>query len=299
MLSNTTDKYIYQGNGSSTTFTIAHQIIVSDINETLVYLRDETNPANPITTLQTYGALQQYTLSGANPPSIPFNNMVVMNVAPTSNQKLIICRSMPLTEILNLVTGQDFDFANTQVELERIVAMIQELYEITTRCAALTIATTKTQLIIPEPQPNTVLGFDSQSNPLMVLYPSPLSGLLPTPVESQVSLADNTSGQSLTGFSVAATVYSMMTLRYSIMRSSTNGTLRETGWIVLTYDNTNSVWRIANPTFGPDVGGLTFSVSTTGGVGSLTVATDAMSLGGSSFVNKMRYKVIDYAGVEV
>src|ERR1019366_294076 len=129
--------------------------------------------------------------------------------------------------------------------------------------------------------------FDSTPSANMVLYPT--TALFPVYSELEVVLSDNTSGQALTGFSVAATVYASMILRYSLLRTSTNGTLREVGYVVLTYDNTNSVWRISNPTFGPDVGGCTFSVATSGGVGTLSVATDTFSLGGSSIVDKIRF----------
>ena len=295
-MSNTADKAIYQGNGSNVNFAIPHQIVVNDQNETLVYLRDETVPTSPVITLQTYGALQNYILTGANPPTTPFNNNVQMNVAPTSSQKLIIIRLMPLTEVLNLLTSGNFDYANLNTELIRIVAMIQQLNEITTRAPVLSIGTTQTQLNIPEPQPNTVLGFDSTPSANLMLYQVP--GQLPVATESEVVLADNTSGQSLTGFSISALVYSSAILRYSLLRTSSAGTLREVGYVVLTYDNTNSVWRISNPTFGPDVGGCTFSVTTSAGVGTLTVATDSFSLGGTSIVDKIRFKVIDAALVE-
>ena len=295
-MSNTSDKAIYQGNGSNVNFAIPHQIVVNDQNETLVYLRDETIPTAPVITLQVYGSLQNYTLTGSNPPTTPFNNNVKMNVAPTSNQKLIVIRLMPLTEVLNLLTSGNFDYANLNTEFIRVVAMIQQLNEITSRSPVLNIGTTKTQLNIPEPLPNTVLGFDSTPSANLMLYSVP--GQLPVSSETQVIAADNTAGQAVPGFSLAAGTYSSAIFRYSTKRQSTLGTLRDVGYIVLTYDNTNSVWRISNPTFGPDMCGVTFSVSTSSGVATLTFTTDSFSLGGASYVGTMRWKVIDYALVE-
>jgi hypothetical protein len=286
MLTNVIDKYIYQGNGSNTTFAVQHQIIVNDINEIGVILRDETNPSTPVITVQTYGAMQNYTLSGQSLPTIPFNNTVVMNVAPTANQKIIIYRIIPLTELLNLLTSGNFDYTNINTEFMRVVAMLQQLNEVTTRSPLLSIGTTNTGLQIPEPVANTVLGFDSNKN--LILYSQ---SQVPSSSETQVAAADNTGGQALTGFSVSALVYSLITVDCSILRQSSNGTLRERSRVILSYDNTNAVWRLANPTDGPDLTGVTFAVSTSGGVGTLSFTTDSFSLGGSSYVGKIRYKV--------
>src|ERR1035437_3559893 len=135
MLSNLVPKQSYQGDGSTRDFVIPFTIIVSDTSETLVYVRDETVPTALVTTLKTYGALQDYTLTGAVPPTTPFNNNVNFNAgkAPTSNQKVIVIRSLPLTQILNLLTSGTFDFANINIALDRLVAMIQQLQEEATR----------------------------------------------------------------------------------------------------------------------------------------------------------------------
>ena len=290
MLTNQVDKVTYQGNGSNVNFPITFDIIVSDLNETLVYIRDETIPSAPVITLQIQGSMQDYTLTGANPPTTPFNNNVQFNTAPSTTQKVILARNMPLTQLLQLLTSGTFDYQNIDIEFMRLVAMLQQINEITTRAPALNLCTQLGQLNIPEPLPNTVLGFDGTPSANLVLYPTNGGAFIGYQSETQVLASDNTSGQTLTGFSVNASTYSVLKVDVSILRQSTSGCLREVGQLILTYDTINSVWRISNPTQGPDLAGVTFAVSTASGIGTITFSTDSFSLGGSSYVGKIRYK---------
>lgn len=292
MLTNQVDKITYQGNGSNVNFPIAHDIIVNDQNETLVYVRDETDPLNPTTSLKVYGALQDYTLTGANPPTTPFNNNVQFNIAPTSTQKVIVVRFMPLTELLNLLTSGTFDYKNIDVELMRIVAMLQQLNELILRAPLLAITEQIGQLVIPEPVKNTLIGFDSVPTPTLKLYPLTQADSLASNFETQVAVNDNSSGQVLTGVNLDSSIYSLITITCSILRKSANGTLREKSKIVLSYDDVNSVWRLSNTSEGPDLCGVTFHISTTNGIGTMTFDTDSFSLGGASYVGKLRYKTL-------
>lgn len=161
MITNQVDKQSYSGNGSNVNFAIPFTIVVNDINETGVILRDISDPASPIDTLLTYGAGQNYILTGSNPPTQPFNNNVQLAVAPTANQIVVVFRVMPLTQVLNMVAN-GFDYSNLNVVHDRIVAMAQVLLEVINRCPQLAIATQRTAPdYIPEPQANTILGYDA------------------------------------------------------------------------------------------------------------------------------------------
>lgn len=288
MLSNLYVKTSYQGNGSSTNFAIPFQNIVSDSAETLVYVRDETIPTAPVESLKVQGALQDYTLTGASPPTTPFNTTVVFNTAPTSSQKVVLYRLLPLTQLLTLLTSGVYDFSTITLALDRIVAMIQQLNEQSTRTPLLQRSTQSAQLVIPEPQASTVIGFDT--NKALTLYPATT---VPAVLELQVTVADNGAGQALTGFSVDAAVYRTLTIGYTLLRKSSNGTLREVGQLILTYDDTNSVWVISNPVEGGSgLCGVTFSVNTASGVGTIVFTSDSFSLGGSSYSGAIRFKTI-------
>lgn len=162
-ISNLVDKASYVGNGSNTNFSIPFTILVSDQAEVGVILRDITLGAtNPVDTPQVFGALQNYTLSGAVPPGTPFNTTVVMNVAPTSNQIVVVYRIFPLTQILTLLTSGQFDFANIDLALDRIVVMCQYLNEKISRMPILPQATqiSAANTQCTEMQANTVMGFN-------------------------------------------------------------------------------------------------------------------------------------------
>lgn len=160
MITNLLDKQSYAGNGSNRNFAIPFTIVVNDVNEVGVILRDITVPAAPVDTLQVYGALQNYILTGANPPGTPFNTTVQMNVAPTANQIIVVYRKMPFTQLLNMVTN-NFDFSNLNVVHDRIVAMIQVLSETIDRAPRLLLSSqTKQPNFISEPQNGSALGWN-------------------------------------------------------------------------------------------------------------------------------------------
>jgi hypothetical protein len=161
MITNLVDKQSYAGNGSNVNFGIPFTVVVNDINETGVILRDITVPSSPVDTLLVYGAGQDYVLTGASLPTQPFNNNVQLKVAPTANQIVVVYRVMPLTQLLNMITN-GFDFSNLNQVHDRIVAMLQVVAEIAGRCPQLAFATQRSSPdYIPEPQANTFLGYDS------------------------------------------------------------------------------------------------------------------------------------------
>lgn len=110
-------KQTYQGNGATTTFAIPFQVIESAVNETKVYIRDESTD-EPTETLKTYST--HYTISGSN---------VVFNTAPASTEVVIIYRELPLTQTLDLQNNADFVPVSQETALDRIVAMAQQINE--------------------------------------------------------------------------------------------------------------------------------------------------------------------------
>jgi hypothetical protein len=171
-LANTTVKAAYNGNGANTTFAIPFTPIVSDSNETLVYLRDESDPDNITVTLQTEGALNDYTLTGRPTPA-DFHVNVEFNSAPSADQKVIILRALPLTQTLNLSAGGAFQPESQENALDRIVAMIQQLGEVVSRVPKLNIGELITEdgMVLPEPVSGGIFGWDEDA--LTLRYYSP------------------------------------------------------------------------------------------------------------------------------
>lgn len=127
MLSNQVVQQVYQGDGTTDTFSITPDIIVNDSSEIKVYIRDESDPDNITETLQVEGAMQDYILTGANPPSQPFDDTIEFNTPPTADQIVIIIRELPLTQVLDLNPSQAFPALSAENTLDRIVAMIQQV----------------------------------------------------------------------------------------------------------------------------------------------------------------------------
>lgn len=192
MLSNLNVRHTYQGNGSNTNFAILFDIMDSDVNETLVYVRDETDANNPVTTLKTYGALQDYTLSGASPPTTPFNTTVVFNVAPSATQKVILIKKLPLTQLLNLLTSGTFDFSNINHAFDRIVTMIQILDDMVNRVPIFDKDTQlTTPLIYPDAKASILFGLDSLKAPKLYTLADIAAGVTTALTASRALVSDS------------------------------------------------------------------------------------------------------------
>lgn len=165
-LSNLNVKATYQGNGSNTTFAIPYAFISDDSAETKVYIRDESNASAITENLQTEGAMQDYTLTGANPPSTPFNTDVEFNTAPSSDEKVIIIRNLSITQPTDLST--DVDLESIELSLDRNTALIQQLDEVLSRSVKLSVTEQQSidNMIWPVTIPaNGIFGFDENKEP--------------------------------------------------------------------------------------------------------------------------------------
>lgn len=130
-------KQKYNANGVTTTFAIPQAIVDSDSDEVLVYVVDESavdgnGDPKPTHTLQTEGALQDYTLTGSSPPTTPFNTTVEFNSAPgdgTGNIKVLIIRTLALTQPTDLNPTGAVNVAAIELSLDRLTAMMQGAFE--------------------------------------------------------------------------------------------------------------------------------------------------------------------------
>jgi hypothetical protein len=147
-LANTTVQALYSANGSNVDFAIPFTPIIDDSAETLVYVRDEsTDPATE--TLQTEGALNDYTLIGA-PTANDFHTTVRFNTAPANGLIVLVIRQLPRTQTLDLQPSGAFQPASQESALDRLAAMVQELNQKIRRALLKPITTSELDDVMPE-----------------------------------------------------------------------------------------------------------------------------------------------------
>lgn len=152
-LSNTTIKAFYSGDGADLTFAIPFTPIVDDSAETLVYIVDNTNPLAVTLTLKVEGIGNDYTLTGA-PDADSFHTTVTFNTAPSATQKVVVIRALPLTQTLDMsVSG--FRPPSIELQLDRAIAMIQQLNEMLTRVPLVDVGE---NLAAPLTLPRSIIG---------------------------------------------------------------------------------------------------------------------------------------------
>ena len=154
-LSARTMKTTYNANGTLTTFALPDVPIVDDSAEVKVYTRDDS--VYPATiTLQTEGALNDYTLTGA-PDNDSFHVNVEFNTAPTSGLKVIVALVQAFTQALDYNGNNSAGVRPTVLEqqLDVVTGLCQQLEEQLTRVPKMHIAEQQTEAALTLPAPNT------------------------------------------------------------------------------------------------------------------------------------------------
>ncbi len=159
-------KALYNANGVTVNFAIPFANILNDSVETFVYKVDESvNPATE--TLQTEGALQDYTLTGASPPGTPFDTHVTFNTAPASGLKIMVVRRLALTQPEDLDATSTVNLTTLERALDRVTALIQQLDEAIKRGPKFRQSyTALTDPLLPDPSANQFLKWNSSANGL-------------------------------------------------------------------------------------------------------------------------------------
>jgi len=130
-VSNTVVKQMYNGNGSTTNFAIPFAYIPDEASaQVKVYT---IVSSTGVATLRTEGAMQDYTLTPAydavTNPNGP--TTVVFNTAPTALQKVLVIRSVPLTQVIEYIANaSSFRADDVEEGMDRLALMIQQLAEV-------------------------------------------------------------------------------------------------------------------------------------------------------------------------
>lgn len=164
-LISTTVRQTFNGNGATTGFTIPADFWQNA--DILVYIRDEADPSNITETLQTEGALQDYTLTGGDPASGINPTTVTFNTAPTATDKVVLVRSINLEQELDLATSKKWVANSVEEQLDKIVGMIQQLNDKIRRSVIQRITTQSLDLELSEPEANKLLSWNSTATKIV------------------------------------------------------------------------------------------------------------------------------------
>lgn len=223
-LSNTTVRAIYTANGVTTSFAIPHDRIQSTTAEVEVYTADQSvDPATETLITQGTGATQ-YGISGSN---------VVFVTAPASGIKVVVQRTIALTQPTDLTTNGAFDAETVEETLDRLVAEIQLVNHKLRRVPLLrtTIPDSKLDMDITDPAALSYLRWNSAADGIE--SGSTTSGTLNIPgssTDNAIARWDGTGGNSVqnSGLTIDDTNAIGGTIPSATITTLTNTTLNTT-----------------------------------------------------------------------
>jgi len=170
-ISNTTNKVIYQGDGSTTEFPFSFRIF--EETDLVVSLYEI---ATGIETELTLNSDYTVTINGDN------GGTVIMATAPSSSYKLIIKRILPLTQETDYVEGDPFPAESHERALDKLTMITQQLNEQLDRTVKVDITQTSVDTTLPIPEALKFLRWNSDASKLenasgitSIEYPSTIS----------------------------------------------------------------------------------------------------------------------------
>lgn len=154
-VSTTVNRKVYAGNGSTTVFPTTFSFFVNtDLVVTLV------NDTTGVETLQVLTT--NYTVSGGSGST----GDVTMLVAPPSGNSLVIERLLPKTQTTDYVENDDFPADSHEQALDRLVMLVQELFDKTDRSLILPAVTALSGLTLPQPGADLYLKYNAAGTDL-------------------------------------------------------------------------------------------------------------------------------------
>lgn len=153
----TTARVEYTGNGSTTAFTVPFYFLAN--GDLKVY------QAGVLKTITTH-----YTVSGAGNPA---GGTVTFGTAPTSGQSVVIFRDPALTQSTDYTPNDPFPAESHERALDRLTMIAQRNRELVDRAFHLADGDTSgASTVIPSPEANTVVSWNSQGTALVNRDPS-------------------------------------------------------------------------------------------------------------------------------
>lgn len=150
-VSTQTSRADYTGNGVTTSFAVPFYFLD---NSHLTVLRTQIS-TGVVTTL---ALTTDYGVTGAGVSS---GGAVICTTAPTTDQKLSILRSVPLTQLVHYVPNDPFPAATHEQALDQLTMEVQQVNEIAGRALTLPANTTGVSAALPTPSSNKLIGWNS------------------------------------------------------------------------------------------------------------------------------------------
>lgn len=220
-LSTTITRALYTGNGTNTTFAIPGTIIESDSAEVMVY----ELALDGTVTLLVEGALQDYTLTGASPPSTPFDTDVEMNSAPANGVKILVIRILAITQGIHVNSNSEIIAATTQERgYDRLTAICQQLQEQINRAVKLNITSNDTDIEIETPELDYVLVGDANGNIVNGLKTETIQAA----IDAAISAAAEAAAAALSAAQAAASAAAAAVSAADALESENNAETAET-----------------------------------------------------------------------
>lgn len=186
-----------QGNGVAVNFAIPFHY--QDEDEIEVWLRDETDPDNITETQMVEGALQDYTLTGATPPTTPLSTTVTFNTAPVADTYVHIRRVVAMTQPTS--TGTTISSATHGRVWDRIVMQIQQVWEYVNRAPRFQKTFTGTVPEFTETEADTLLMYSPDGTQII---PGPTIDEIDAAVAAAAASAAASADQAATSAAEAA-----------------------------------------------------------------------------------------------
>lgn len=150
-VSTNTPRQRFTGNGATVTFAIPFTFSAN--SEVVVILRSSAG----VETVQSYTT--HYTIVGSN---------VVMVTAPATGAYLVIMRSLPYTQLIDLLNAGTYPADTLEGGYDNAIKLVQQLYEILRRVPQIkrTCAAAMLDLEFPEVSAGKVIGWNSAGTAL-------------------------------------------------------------------------------------------------------------------------------------
>jgi hypothetical protein len=154
------------GNGSTTDFSFNFPILAAA--NIRVYLEDVTTG---VQTLQVAGTHFTLVFNDETP-----GGTVTMLSAPSSGYYVIRAREIPRTQENTYKTAAGFQATVVQAALEKLTAMVQDVYENILRSVKLPLGSSVTAVTLPTPEDDSLIAWDGTSGGMKNLAASDFIG---------------------------------------------------------------------------------------------------------------------------
>lgn len=260
-VSTTTAKTQYNGNGSTTVFSIPWYFLAN--SQVVVITTVVATGVETVKTLTTH-----YTLSGA---ANPVGGSLTMLSAPATGTKVTIYRNMPFTQPTDYVADDAFNPETVEADFDRVIMTVQQLQDQVNRCLQYPRSETTdvddATLDLAAQRADTVLGFDSDG--AVTLIPSDESSAVAA-AASAVAAAVSAAAALASQIAAAASAASASAIASGVL--TTKGDLAGYSTVVARLAvGANNTALFADSALALGVGYKTIDLSTARVTGTLTV----------------------------